>query len=160
MPVCPGWHAAASLSHSAFHRSKSSSAADVTDRPCPPDLAEIAVGQHPGGEGHQVTTRDRPSLRARRHGCSFDVTHAPSWVAGVLTPPAACASSITPVNACSVVPSAQLADRRGQPSPGDAQRAAERGDLVGSLDPAGRAHRQLTVDEFGVRERHRQQLGE
>ena len=46
----------------------------------------------------------RPSLRARRHGCSRDVTHAASCVAGVLTPPAASASNSTPASSCSVMP--------------------------------------------------------
>ncbi len=113
----------------------------------------------PRRPGHR--RRRVPSLRARRHGWSLDVIHAPSWVAGVLTPPAACASSIDAgQRLLADARRATRASRRRQRVLGDAERTPQRGDLVGRLDPPGRPHRRLRVDEFGVGERHRQQLGE
>ena len=86
--------------------------------------------------------------------------HAPSWVAEVLTPPAAIASMITPVNACSVVPTASSDTAAASPRSATSSAPRSDPDLVGGLDPPGGPHRHLTVDELGVGERHRQQLRE
>ena len=72
----------------------------------------------------------RPSLRARRHGCSRDVTHAPSWVAGVLTPPAASRLEHHPGQRLFGGSLAQFTDRDGQGVLGHAQRPAQGGHLV------------------------------
>ena len=88
------------------------------------------------------------------------MTHAPSCVAGVVTPPAAIASSIAPVNDCSLTPGAQLRSGRVECVFGDSERTAQHSDLVCRLDPPGRAQCGLGVDQFGVGERHRQQLRE
>ena len=68
----------------------------------------------------------RPSLRARRHGCSRDVTHARVLGGRACSRPARpCASSITPVSACSVIPARQLSRPR-RPSASSATRSGPR----------------------------------
>ena len=67
----------------------------------------------------------RPSLRARRQGCSRDVTHAASCVAGVLTPPAASASSMHPGQCLFGDSRREFTHRGGQGVLGDAQGPAQ-----------------------------------
>src|SRR3984957_4142926 len=57
-----------------------------------------------------------PSSLARRHGCSREVTHAASWVAGVLTPPAAIASNNTPAKVFSLMPGRSSATAAARPT--------------------------------------------
>ena len=78
----------------------------------------------------------------------------------MLTPPAAIASNSTPAKVFSLIPGRSSATAAA--SPASATRIASRSavDLLGCLDPPGGAHRQLTVDQLGVRERGRQQLRE
>ena len=54
----------------------------------------------------------------------------------------------------------QLRARRLERVLGDTERTPQHGDLVRRLDPPGGAKRGLGVDQFGVGERHRQQLRE
>ena len=81
-------------------------------------------------------------------------------MAGVLTPPAAIASSTAPASVCSGNPARNSAHPGGESAFGDANGLAHHRDLVSRFDATCRAHGQLAIDEFGLGERVGQQRGE
>ena len=112
---------------------------------------------------HRRRRGRRPATRrvaASAPGGPADVMRTTSWVAGVVTPRDAIASMNTPVSSRSLTPGRSSATAAASAALGDLDGGADGVDLLGRLDAPGRSQRGPAVDDLGVGERHRQQLGE